>query len=74
MNEYADDLLVGAEAINKFLNYLGMKDADVYYLKRSGWPIGKTNFGKGGNLIASKRTLIEHTQKLTQSANREEWT
>jgi hypothetical protein len=62
----AGDLLVGADAIRAFLVHLGMpEDTDVYYIKRAGiWPIGKTG-GDGGNLIASKRRLTRHAQKIT---------
>jgi hypothetical protein len=58
------DLLVGADAIRAFLMHLGM-EADPYYLKRSGWPIGNTA-GDGGKLIASKRRLAKHTEKLAR--------
>jgi len=64
----AGDLLVGAAAIRAFLVELGMprKTADPYYLKRTGrWPIGNTG-GESGNLIASKRRLTRHTDKLTR--------
>ena len=38
----------------------------VYYLRRTGrWPIGND----GGNLIASKRRLTRHAQKLTAPAS-----
>jgi hypothetical protein len=61
------DLLVGAAAICAYLIVLGMPEDtdadDVYYLKRSGWPIGNTG-GDGGKLIASKRRLARHTQKI----------
>ena len=59
------DLLIGADAIRAFLVHLGMpEDTDVYYLKRAGrWPIGKTG-GEGGSLIASKRRLERHAQKI----------
>jgi hypothetical protein len=61
----AGDLLVGRDAIHAYLVYLGMpEDVDPYYLKRSGWPIGKSAAGKGGFLVASKRRLDRHTQKL----------
>jgi hypothetical protein len=62
----AGDLLVGAEAIKAYLVSLGMpEDTDIYYLKRAGhWPIGKTG-GDGGSLIASKRRLARHAQKIT---------
>jgi hypothetical protein len=59
------DLLVGADAIRAFLVHLGMpENTDPYYLKRSGnWPIGNTA-GDGGKLIASKRRLARHAQKI----------
>jgi hypothetical protein len=63
----AGDLLVGAEAIKSYLVYLGMPaDIDVYYLKRAGWPIGNT--APDGKIIASKRRLARHTQKLAAPA------
>jgi hypothetical protein len=67
---YAGDLLVGARAIRDFLVWLGRLsdedgEDDVYYLKRTGrWPIGTD----GGNLIASKRRLTRHAQKITAPA------
>jgi hypothetical protein len=62
----AGDLLVGAAAIHAFLVHLGMpEDTDIYYLKRSGWPIGNTA-DTGGKLIASKRRLTSHTNKLAR--------
>jgi hypothetical protein len=63
----AGDLLVGAEKIHAFLVYLGMPEGiDVYYLKRAGrWPIGSTAGGGGGKLIASKRKLANHAEKIT---------
>src|SRR5262249_4244215 len=66
-DEFAGDLLVGADAIRDYLVYLGLpEDIDVYYLKRAGhWPIGKTG-GDGGNLIASKRRLVHHAEKITR--------
>jgi hypothetical protein len=64
----AGDLLVGAAAIRAFLVRLGMPEGtDAYYLKRSGWPIGNTA-GDGGKLIASKRRLARHTEKLTRGS------
>jgi hypothetical protein len=71
-DEFAGDLLVGAAAIRDFLIHLGLPvDVDqIYYLKRTGWPIGNTSISPGpkrrtgGLLIASKRRLIAHTQKL----------
>ncbi len=64
------DLLVGADAIRNFLVHLGMpEDVDIYYLKRAGrWPIGNTG-GEGGKLIASKRRLARHAQKITAPKN-----
>ena len=61
------DLLVGAEAIRAYLAHLGMPaDVDVYYLRRARrWPIGKTA-GEGGSLIASKRRLTQHAEKITR--------
>ena len=66
----AGDLLVGADAIREFLVELGMprKSADPYYLKRCGrWPIGSTS-GSGGNIIASKRKLLRHVDRLTRGS------
>jgi hypothetical protein len=65
-SDLAGDLLVGADAILAYLVFLGMpEDTDIYYLKRAGrWPIGKTS-GEGGSLIASKRRLARHAQKIT---------
>jgi len=65
----AGDLLVGADAIRDYLVFLGMPaDIDVYYLKRLGrWPIGKTS-GDGGSLIASKRRLIRHADKIARGS------
>jgi hypothetical protein len=62
----AGDLLVGAAAIRAYLVSLGMPGGiDIYYLKRAGrWPIGNTG-GDGGKLIASKRRLARHAQKIT---------
>jgi len=61
----AGDILVGAHAIRAYLVELGMpEETDVYYLKRTGlWPIGNTG-GDGGKLIASKRRLARHAQKI----------
>jgi hypothetical protein len=57
------DLLVGREEIRAFLLSLGVR-LDPYYLKnRRGWPIGNTGGDKGA-LIASKRKLTRHAQKL----------
>jgi hypothetical protein len=64
---FAGDLLVGAEAVRAFLVHLGMPETtDPYYLKRSGhWPIGNTA-GVDGKIIASKRRLIRHVEKITR--------
>lgn len=61
------DLLVGAEAIRSFLVDLGMPEkTDPYYLKRTGhWPIGNTSLA-GGKLIASKRRLARHADKIAR--------
>ena len=63
----AGDLLVGADAIRAFLVHLGMPEGtDPYYLKRTGlWPIGNTA-GDGGKLIASKRRLARHADKIAR--------
>ena len=61
----AGDLLVGADPIEVFLKTLGVPNPDAYYLRRSGkWPIGKC----GANLIASKRRLARHADKLTRGS------
>jgi hypothetical protein len=65
-DDLAGDLLVGADAVRAFLVRLGMPATiDPYYLKRSGhWPIGNTA-GTEGKIIASKRKLIRHVEKIT---------
>jgi hypothetical protein len=65
----AGDLLVGADAVRAFLVHLGMPETtDPYYLKRSGhWPIGNTA-GGDGKIIASKRRLIRHVEKITRGS------
>jgi hypothetical protein len=63
----AGDFLVGAAAIHAYLVFLGLpeKTADPYYLKKTkNWPIGNTGGNGGGLLIASKRKLARHCQKL----------
>jgi hypothetical protein len=67
----AGDLLVGAAAIRAFLVHLGMPEGtDPYYLKRTGdWPIGNTGAGGGGKLIASKRRLARHTDKIARGSS-----
>jgi hypothetical protein len=66
----AGDLLLGADAIRAFLVHLGMpEDVDVYYLKRAGdWPIGKTADGRSSYLVASKKRLERHAEKITRGA------
>ncbi len=61
----AGDFLVGAASIRAFLVSLGLPaTVDPYYLRRTQqWPIGSTA-AKGGLLIASKRKLARHCQKL----------
>jgi len=61
----AGDLLVGGDAIARYLTFLGMPEGvDPYYLKCSGrWPIGKTG-GNGGFLIASKQRLKRFVQRI----------
>ena len=66
----AGDLLVGAKAIRDFLVWLGLPDEtdeeDIYYLRRTRrWPIGND----GIKLIASKRRLTKHAQKITAPAS-----
>ena len=63
----AGDLLVAAPAIEAYLKALGVPKPNAYYLKRSGWPIGNTG-GDGGKLIASKRRLDRHIDKLTRGS------
>jgi hypothetical protein len=66
----AGDLLVGADAIRAFLVHLGMPEGtDPYYLKRTGhWPIGNTA-GTDGKIIASKRRLLRHVEKITRGSS-----
>jgi hypothetical protein len=63
----AGDLLVGADAVRAFLVHLGMPETtDPYYLKRTGhWPIGNTA-GADGKIIASKRRLLRHVEKISR--------
>jgi hypothetical protein len=69
----AGDLLIGAARIREFLVHLGMpeRSADPYYLRRTGrgWPIFNSA-GEGGKgfLIASKRRLIRHVERLTRGS------
>ena len=64
----AGDLLVGADAVRAFLVHLGMPETtDPYYLKRTrNWPIGNTAGEDGGKLIASKRRLAKHADKIAR--------
>jgi hypothetical protein len=70
--EKAGDFLVGADAIHAYLVILGMPTrTDVYYLRRTGWPIGNTaaKGGRhGGKLVASKRRLLNYIEKITRGA------
>jgi hypothetical protein len=68
-DEHAGGLLVGAPAIKSFLvDDLGWPPSiDVYYLKRTGWPIGSTS-ADGGRLVATKTRLSRHTQKLASAS------
>jgi hypothetical protein len=68
-----DDLLVGAADILLFLKELGVLPEgatknDVYYKKRSSWPIGNMA-GESGPLIASKQRIINHVSKLARGSN-----
>jgi hypothetical protein len=68
------DLMVSAHIILPFLIEIGVlqKDAtvdEVYYLKRSGWPIGNTATSGGGKLIASKRRLSNHASRLARGSS-----
>ena len=62
----ADDVLLGAKRIAEGLTeILGVpvNETDVYYAHRmKKWPIGKY----GALLIASRRRLLRHTDKLTR--------
>jgi hypothetical protein len=62
------DLLVGADAILAYLVERGMPpETDPYYLKRTGrWPIGDTTGGDGGRLVASKRKLNKHIDRIAR--------
>jgi hypothetical protein len=64
VDSVADDLLIGGTAVGAFLISLGFENADPYYFKKSGWPIGKNGTGQSAKLIASKRRLIRHAQKI----------
>jgi len=67
--DVAADLLVGGDDIRDFLrDELGFKPSDPYYLRRKGFPIGKSGSTKKSGLIASKRRIIRHIQKLAAAA------
>jgi hypothetical protein len=58
----ADDLLAGGAEIAEFL---GCKPREVYHLHKTGrLPIGRL----GRKLIASKRQLARHTDKITRGS------
>jgi hypothetical protein len=60
-DDLAGDLLIGAGPIEEHLKTLGVPNPDAYYLRRAKkMPIGKF----GAHLIASKRKLTRHTQKI----------
>jgi hypothetical protein len=62
------DFLLGADEIRGYLVSLGFpKKIDPYYLKKTGWPIGNTGGNGGGFLIAMKRRLARHAEKLASS-------
>ena len=64
----AGDFLVGGDAIRAFL--IAARDParpPSYYFKRAGWPIGYTG-GDAGKLIAIKRRLIRHIEKLARGS------
>jgi hypothetical protein len=68
------DLMVSADPIRDYLVTLGVlpesaTNTDVYYLKRSGWPIGNTAASGGGKLIASKRRLSSYASKLSRGSH-----
>jgi hypothetical protein len=64
----AGNFLRGSDAIREYLVSLGFpENVDVYYLKRSGWPIGNSGGDRGGFLIASKRRLTRHLERLASS-------
>jgi hypothetical protein len=63
----ADDVLLGAKSIAGHITSLGfpVDEADVYYLHRAKkWPFNKY----GIFLIASKRRLTRHAEKLLHGA------
>jgi len=68
----AEDLLVGASNIRTYLTSIGWpSNIDVYNLKRAGWPIGSLGGEKknlGSRLVASKRRLARHTDKITRGS------
>jgi hypothetical protein len=66
-NAVKNDLMIGGATIRQFLiDHFGMSDdIDVYYLKRTGWPIGKTSSAHSAQLAASKRRLVRYVHKIT---------
>jgi hypothetical protein len=62
-SDLAGDLLLGAKQIAEHMTSLGIPtdEDDVYYAHRAGkLPIGKY----GAHLLASRRRLTRHTQKI----------
>jgi hypothetical protein len=63
----ADDVLLGAKSIAEHITSLGfpVDETDVYYLHRAKkWPFNKY----GIFLIASKRRLTRHAEKLLRGS------
>jgi hypothetical protein len=63
---FAEDLLLGAEAISDHLNSLGFQinEDGVYYAHRvQTWPISK----HGKYLIATRSGLTRHAKKITSA-------
>jgi len=59
------DLLVGGDVIEAFLIEQGLPDTtDVYYKRRTGWPIGKLGTGQSAQLAASKKRLLAYIRKM----------
>jgi hypothetical protein len=64
----ADDVLLGAKSIAAHLTSLGfpVDESDIYYLHRAKkWPFNKY----GAFLIASKRKLNRHAEKIIRGTN-----
>ena len=69
-DDNAGNFLRGGDAIRRYLVSLGLpEDVDVYYLKRSGWPIGSSGGGRGGFLLATKRRLVRHLERLANATS-----